>query len=174
MMTRMMKRNILRPLIFFLLITGTYALSAQDTLVVNGVVKGGGGVPLSNVALSVEGSMMLPVITDSTGAFTLEAPSGSSWIIVSPTGAWKSRRIYLNRQSELTIYLSAYDQIAGDDPLLVLNQERLRKDMATAFSEPDMSTRLHTSAFTVDEFMQGNVSGMYTVNLCQQCAPLYC
>lgn len=164
MMTRMMKRNILKPLIFFLLITGTYTLSAQDSLVVNGMVKGGGGVPISDVALSVEGSAMLPVITDSTGAFTLVAPSGSSWIIVSPTGAWKPRRIYLNRRSELTIYLSAYDQIAGDDPLLVLNQERLRKDMATAFSEPDMRTRHHTSAFTADEFMQGNISGMYTVD----------
>ncbi len=164
MMTRMMKRNILKALIFFLLITGTCALYAQDSLLVKGVVKGGGGVPLSNVALSVEGSMMLPVVTDSTGAFTLKAPSGSSWIIVSPTGTWKPRRVYLNRRSELTIYLSAGDQKAGDDPLLLLNQERLRKDMTTAFSEPDMGTRHHTSAFTVDEFMQGNVSGMYTVN----------
>lgn len=159
-----MKRNILKPLLFALLIAGSSALLAQDTLVVKGVVKGGGGIPVSNVALSVEGSSVLPVITDSTGAFTMQVPSGSSWIIVSPTGNWKPRRIYLNDRNELSIYLSSMDQRSGDDPLLVLNQERLRKDMATAFSEPDMSERHHSSAFTIDEYMQGNVAGMYTVN----------
>ncbi len=164
MMNSMMKRNILKPLLILLCLAGAFALDAQDTLVVSGVVKGGGGVPVSNVALSIEGSVLLPVITDSTGSFSLQVTSGSSWIIVSPTGAWKPRRIYLNNRSELSIYLSEKSQISGDDPLLVMNQERLRKDMATAFSEPDMSTRHHTSAFTVDEFMQGNVSGMYTTN----------
>jgi len=164
MMTRMMKRTIIKPLIFLLLITGTYVLHAQDTLVVNGIVKAGGGTPVPNVALSVEGSAMLPVITDSTGAFSLTVPSGNAWIIVSPTGEWKQRRIYLNMRSELTVYLSMWNQVSGDDPLLVLNMQRQRRDMSTAFSEPDMSTRHHTNAFTVDEFMEGNVSGMHTVN----------
>lgn len=159
-----MKRNFLKSLLFLLCLTGSYALHAQDTLVVKGVVKAGGGDPVPNVALSIEGSSMLPVITDSTGLFTLKVPSGSAWIIVSPTGAWKHRRIFVNMRSELTVYLNGIDQISGDDPLLVLNQERLRKDMASAFAEPDMSKRHHTSAFTMDEYMQGNVSGMYTVN----------
>ena len=164
MMTRMMKRTMIKPLFFLLLIAGTFGLHAQDTIVVKGLVRAGGGVPVANVALSVEGSAMLPVITDSTGAFSIKVPSGNSWIIVSPTGAWKQRRIYLNERNELTIYLASREQISGDDALLVLNQQRLRKDMATAFSEPDMRTRHHTNAFTVDEFMQGNVAGMYTVN----------
>ena len=163
MMTKMMNRNILKALIILLLIAGPYALSAQDTLEVNGVVKSGRGVPISDVALSVEGSAMLPVVTDSSGAFRLKVTSGNSWIIVSPTGTLKQRRIFLNKRSELTIYLSNINQISGDDPLLVLNQVRLRKDMTTAFSEPDIKKRHHTNAFTVDEFMQGNVSGMHTV-----------
>ena len=54
MMTRMMKRTIIKPLIFLLLITGASALYAQDTVVVKGLVKAGGGTPVSNVALSVE------------------------------------------------------------------------------------------------------------------------
>lgn len=159
-----MKANISRLLFLLFLATVTLSLQAQDTLLVKGVVKAGGGLPVSNVAVSVEGSSMMPVITDTAGAFTLPVISGDVWIIVSPTGVLKPRRIYLNQRSEISIYLTPSNQISGDDPLFVMNQTILRRDMVTAFSEPGIGDRHHGSAFTVDEHMQGNVAGMHTLN----------
>ncbi len=43
MMNSMMKRNILKPLLILLCFAGAFALEAQDTLVVSGVVKAGRG-----------------------------------------------------------------------------------------------------------------------------------
>ena len=163
-MIRPMKRNISILALFVALVPFATNILAQDTISVTGIVKSSLKMPASNVSVSVEGSTMLPVVTDSTGAFTLQAVSGNEWLIVSPTGDLKMRRIFLNKRTDLTIYLNSEERISGDDPMVILDQTYLRRDMVSAFAEPDLSERHHNSAFTVDEYMEGNVSGMYTVN----------
>ncbi len=139
------------------------ALLAQETLEVEGVVISG-GEPVPEVSVSVVGSSMLPVVTDSLGKFTLLVPSGDSWLIFSPTGELKRRSVYLNHRSSLKIYLIPVEYSSGDDPVVILSQERLRRNMVGAFSELEMEGRPYQSAFTVDEHMQGRIPGMHVVN----------
>lgn len=164
MMIRDMKRDLSVLILLVLLMPAGAALWAQDTITVSGIIKSSTKTPVSNVSVSVEGSSMLPVVSDSSGAFTLSGVSGRDWLIVSPTGDLKMRRIYVNNRSEINIYLNGEERISGDDPIIILDQPVLRRDMVSAFAEPDIKERHHNSAFTLDEYMQGNVSGMYTVN----------
>lgn len=159
-----MKRSAIALVGLGILLAGSGALKAQDTLRIRGVIRAGNGDPVANVAVSEEGSARLPVVTDSLGQFSMVVGSGSSWLIVSPAGDLKPRRIYLNGRKELDFYLTGTDRISGDDVLLILEQEGLRRNMVAAHSEPDFRNRHHGSDFTLDEYMQGNVAGMYTLH----------
>lgn len=147
-----------------LIFAGMITLYAQDTIQVSGVIYTSVNTPAADVAVSVEGSSQLPVVSDESGEFTLPVVSGSDWIIVSPTGGWKARRIYLNKRTELIIYLTGAEMLSGDDALVILDQQVLRKDMVSAHTEASIANRHHTSSFTIDEHMQGLVPGMHVVN----------
>ena len=69
--------------------------SAQDTIRVEGLVVSHGNRPVANVSVSMEGSLELPVVTDSTGTFSLGAVARDRWIIVAPASGYKRKRIYL-------------------------------------------------------------------------------
>jgi TonB-linked SusC/RagA family outer membrane protein len=142
----------------------TFSAMSQDTTYVKGVVMSDAGKPLANVSLSIEGYLQRPVETNETGEFTLASVSGSDWIIVSPVDKYKMKRVYLNNRSELTIYLSSEDIAAGDDPINILSQQILRRNMISAYSVLNTSTIHHTEAITIDQFMQGKVSGANIVN----------
>jgi TonB-linked SusC/RagA family outer membrane protein len=159
-----MKRTVSILALMFCLLPMATHLWSQDTLQVTGLIKSSLRTPVANASVSVEGSTMLPVVTDSSGTFSLQVPSANSWLIISPTGDLKMRRIFLNKRTELTIYLNSEERISGDDPMVILDQVHLRRDMVSAFAEPDIRDRHHTSAFTLDEHMHSNVSGMYTIN----------
>ncbi len=162
MMNSKMKRS-LQVICFVFWISGFTGLMAQDSLVVRGVIRNGAGEPIPSVALSEGGSARMPVLTDKDGKYEMVVNSGNTWIIVSPSGAYSPRRIYLAGRTELDIYLSEAGRISGDDKVTILNQKILRRDMACSYAEPRIGTRHYTPAFTVDEHMQGIVSGLYTV-----------
>ncbi len=147
-----------------LLMTGMAGLNAQDTVLFKGVIWSGIRKPVPNVSVSVEGSSQLPVVTDTSGMFELPVPRGGAWINVSPTGAFKRRRIFLNNQEAMTIYLTEQEMVSGDDPLRILAFQRLRRDMVASHSELDLSDRHRTNAVTVDQHMQGKVPGMLVIN----------
>jgi len=159
-----MKKRTLLILFLVLCLSGIHGLSAQDSLVVRGVIRDGSGDPLLSVAVSEEGSTRMPVLTGNDGSYELIVSSERAWIIISPSSSYSQRRIFLAGRTELNLFLSEAGRASGDDPLLVLNQDIRRRDMVTAFSEPRIDKRHHSAAFTVDEHMQGRVAGMYTIN----------
>ncbi len=163
MMTDAMKRISQCIALWICLFPGSIHLSAQDTITLKGVVISGRNEPVSNVSVSIEGSSMLPVVTNDSGEFSLPVSSGNVWIIVSPAGGLKKRRIYLNNRQNLTIYLTTSEMASGDDPLNLLSQERLRRDMVASHTELNIRGRHRTSSFTIDEHMQGRVPGMFVV-----------
>lgn len=159
-----MKRTAQLVTLIFLLVSGLSELIAQDTTIVKGVIKSGLDEPVPDVSVSIEGSSMLPVVTNASGEFSLLAASGSVWLIVSPTGDWKKRRIYLNNSEKMVIYLTAKEMTSGDDPFTILSQKRLRRDMVASYAELNIRDRHLTPALSVDEYMQGRISGMNVVN----------
>ena len=69
---------------------GVSGLNAQDTLQLEGLVVYSGN-PVPGVSISIEGSSMLPKVTDQGGEFTIPVPADGAWLIVSPTGEFKGR-----------------------------------------------------------------------------------
>ena len=147
-----------------MLIFGISTVFAQDTLFVKGVVVNGLNMPVSNVSIGIEGSFELPVVSNEAGEFTLAAPSGSEWLNVSPSDQYKKKRVFLNNRTELKIYLTSNDVVSGDDNLVVLSQDILRRDMVASFSTINSSDIKHTPVLSVNQFFQGRVSGMNVIN----------
>jgi TonB-linked SusC/RagA family outer membrane protein len=147
-----------------LFIFGLNSVRAQDTILVRGKVLNENSQPVSNVAVGVEGSFELPAITNETGEFTIRVLNGNEWLNVSPSSGYKEKRVYLNNRTDITIYLTSFDLSAGDDPISVLNQTRLKRNMISTFSVLNTEQIKQTPALTVDQFMQGRVAGLHVVN----------
>jgi len=154
--------------LFFLLIfipaLSFFSLQAQDTVVVEGVVLSHLKQPVPDVTVSIEGSGLLPVVTDQTGRFRLKSTSGEDWIIVSPTGEYKRKRIFLNNRKKLTIYLTTNDISSGYDQLSVLDQQILKRNIISSHSELNTENIHQSAVLSVDQYMQGRVPGMNVVN----------
>ncbi len=137
---------------------------SQDSLQVRGIILSGSSDPVPDVSVSVEGSSQLPVVSDTEGEFTLEAPSGDVWIIVSPTGRFKSKRVFLNNRTHLTIYLTSDDMASGSDMVNILSQPMRKRNLVGAFTDLNVKDIDQTSALTIDQYLQGRVSGMLVVD----------
>ncbi len=137
---------------------------AQDTLLVKGIVVNGLNKPVSNVSVGIEGSFELPVVTNEAGEFLLSALSGEVWLNVSPSESYKKKRIFLNNRSEIKIYLTSNSVESGDDNLVVLSQDILKRDMVASFSTINSAAIKETPVLSVNQFFQGRVSGLNVIN----------
>jgi TonB-linked SusC/RagA family outer membrane protein len=140
-----------------------YAQSS-DTLLVKGVILNGSNQPVANVSVGVEGSYELPALTDQAGVFAVKVLSGDEWLNVVPTANYKPRRVFLNRRTELTVYLTNSEIESGDDQISILSRPFLKRDLVSAFSAVNAENILHSPVISVDQYMQGRVTGMHVVN----------
>jgi TonB-linked SusC/RagA family outer membrane protein len=147
-----------------LLIFYVSAVLAQDTLLVRGVIVDGLNKPLANVSVGVEGSFELPAVTNEAGEFTIVAASGSDWLNISPSGDYKRKRIFLNNRTVLKIYLTSLGIDSGDDNLVLLSQDILKRDMVASFTSVNTTSIKETPSLSVNQYFQGKVPGLRTVN----------
>jgi TonB-linked SusC/RagA family outer membrane protein len=141
-----------------------FSIHAQDTIIVNGVILSNNNRPIPNVSISIEGTSLLPVVTNEAGKFSLKTTSGEGWIIISPTSDYKKKRVFLNNKDNITIYLAAEDISAGDDQFSILSQQIRNRNIISAYSELVTKDFYKTTAITIDQYMQGRIPGMYVVN----------
>ena len=99
---------------------------AQDTVLVKGTIYSQTNQPIPNVSVSIAGSFQRPSVTNEAGEFTLSSGSGQDWIIISPTGGYKMKKVFLNNRTELKIYLTPEDMQSGDDPLYYPEQAGIK------------------------------------------------
>lgn len=137
---------------------------AQDSLLVKGIVVNGLNIPLANVSVGVEGSFELPAVTNEAGEFSVVAASGSDWLNISPSGEYKKKRVFLNNRTEIKVYLTSNGIESGDDNLVILAQDILRRDMVASFSSINSAAIKETPALSINQFFQGRVSGMNVTN----------
>ena len=135
----------------------------KDSILVKGVIVSGTNTPLPNITISVEGSQKLPVVTNEAGEFSIELNAGDNWLLISPASDYKTKRIFLNHRKELKIYLTDNDLSAGDDPMTILSQKTIKKDIVSSYFELNADGSSKTSAISIDEYMQGKVPGMNTI-----------
>jgi len=160
-----LKRALLIAAVFLLSIFSSQAQNelAKDSILVKGVIVSGTNTPLSNITISVEGSRQLPVVTNDAGEFSIKSNSGNNWLIISPVSDFKTQRIFLNNRNNLKIYLTDNDLSAGDDPLTILSQKIVKKDIVSSYFELNASGSNKTGAMFIDEYMQGRIPGMNTI-----------
>lgn len=153
----------------FLLILGITCLFnsniyAQDSLYVKGQVIGSNNKPLSNIAISIEGVFTDPAITDAEGKFEMKSPSGDVWLLVSPVGYYKTKRIFLNNRSDLKIYLTPKDVASIHDDVTAVFGTEKRRSIIGAFESVSVDDVHKMPYETIDEYFQGRVAGMNVVN----------
>lgn len=155
----------LRKAFFFcFLLSAVNVLTAQDTLNIEGIVLSGAGRPVPDVTIGFEGSAELPVVTGESGEFSLLAPSGDGWLIVSPMSGFREQRIFLNNRQELTIYLTADDMSSGHDEIELLSLNFTKRNIVASFAELNIDNIHHTSSLTIDQHMEGRIPGMHVIN----------
>ncbi|MDO9040705.1 MAG: TonB-dependent receptor plug domain-containing protein, partial [Bacteroidota bacterium] len=137
--------------------------TASDSILVKGVVVSGTNAPLSNITISIEGSREMPEVTNDAGEFSILSGPGDNWLIVSPVSDYKSKRIFLNKRDYIKIYMAQDDLTSGDDPLQILSQRKVRKDVVSSFFETKASGSYRTPAISIDEFLQGKAPGVNVV-----------
>ncbi len=159
----LIKFKTLLPLITFLIMNLFFSY-AQDSVLIKGVVMSDLNQPLPGVSVNIEGSANLPSVTSEMGEFSLLSASDEAWLIVSPTGDYKPKRIFLNKRPALKIYLTPDDIPAGDDMLSILSREVRKRNVISSYSELDLDNIHHSPSLTVDQYMQGRISGVYVIN----------
>jgi len=170
--TGMMKRKVkiitlMRYKVFFIaavMLASGFQLLSQDTTMVRGMVRSSSGDPVPNVSIGVEGSSLLPVITDSTGTFEIRSVSGDEWLVVAPASGFKQMRVYLNKRTELVLVLTREDVRSGDDKVVLMSRQVPGKDVVASYSELSTGELHHTSELSIDQHMEGEIPGMYVVN----------
>jgi len=116
------------------------------------------------VSIVVEGSELQPFVTDSTGVFQVEAPSGDAWLIVTPASGFHSRRIYVNRMTNHFITLTPLDLFSEYKSISTLKSSIESRDMISSFEDIDPEKVVYTPVQSVDQFLLGNISGMYSTS----------
>lgn len=147
-----------------ILMIGITSVTAQDTLVVKGMIVNGANEPVANVSVGVEGSFELPAVTDENGEFEVKALSGNKWLNVEPSGNYKNKRVNINNRTDIKIYLTESDVESGYDVIEILEQERSRRNIIAAFNSLNTDDIRHTPSLSVDQYMQGRVSGVHVLN----------
>lgn len=145
--------------LLFLLIGNIFYTIGQDSLVVKGVVLSDNRMPFPNVSVSIAGSLQLPVVTNEKGEFILKTKSGDEWLVVSPPGEYKSKKVFLNQRSELKIFVSSEDLLTGDDVFTILNTEVSRRNIVAASSEIHINNIRNQNPVTIDQYMSGLLPG---------------
>ena len=136
---------------------------AKDSILVKGVIVSGTNTPVSNVTISIEGSYQMPAVTNEAGEFSIKSSTGNNWLIIAPVSEYKTKRVYLNNRHDLKVYLTGNDLVGGDDPLTILSQKRIKKDVVSAYFDIKPTEIYQTGANSIDEFLQGRTPGMSVV-----------
>lgn len=147
-------------LLLSLFISQAQSQMAKDSILVKGVVVSEKNTPLSNITISVEGSRQQPVVTNEAGEFSIKSNAGDNWLLISPASDFKTKRIFLNNRDLLKVYLTSTDLSSGDDPLNILSQRLLKKDIVSSYFDVKSLDSYKTGAVSIDEFMQGKIPGM--------------
>ncbi len=147
-----------------LLIFGISTAYAQDTLLVTGTIVNTANEPVANVSVGVEGSFDLPTVTDQNGTFSVKTLSGSNWLNISPSDNYQKKRIFVNNRSFIKIYLTPIGIASGEDDITLLSQQFLARDMVASFSSINSEKIKETPVLSIDQFFQGRVPGIRTIN----------
>jgi len=152
------------PVLILILAAASLSVHARDSVLVRGTILSASHKPLANISVGIEGSYELPVLTDEAGRFTIKAKSGSDWLIISPAADFKKKRVFINQREKIQIFLTPEDLVSLDDQYSILSKTVYKKNIVSSYSDLKTNDIHFTPALSVDQYMQGRIAGMHTVN----------
>jgi TonB-linked SusC/RagA family outer membrane protein len=147
-----------------ILLTTSVILTQEALNKVEGIVLSTSGTTFPDVTINFEGSEGLPVVTDGSGKFVLEVPSGDVWLLISPPRGYKDKRVFLNSREFITIFVTPNEISSGYDKVNLISQSINKRDIVATYSELDPTDIKYTHSISIDEFMTGRVPGLHVVN----------
>jgi len=157
----------IKTALLLLILTGflpSEILLAQGSVSIRGKVLYSKGVPVPDVSISIENENIAPVFTDSAGNFTLLAPSGNSWLMISPAHTYKNQRIYIGKNASFEIYLTPYENPSGYDQINTHMGLISRRDVLSSVSHRDNDNFSNSGYTSIEQYLQGSMSGLYHIS----------
>ncbi len=137
------------------------SLAGQSEIELNGKIFNSFQEPLGDVAVNYYGSLESPVITDTSGMFTISVPSGEVWLNISPVVGYMEKQVFLNDRKSITIYLVENEEESGYEELDYLGNTYRRRDIVSKINTGLGGDKFSNSYESFDQNLQGKVSGMY-------------
>lgn len=119
------------------------------------------GNPVPGVTISVEGEMDVPVVSDSSGSFSLNVNSMDAWILVSPSEHYKSSRIYLNNRKNITIYLTPSDLESIHDIVQTPFGQEEKKYLSYPIEDMNPASMAYHPNQNTDQTFSGLIPGLF-------------
>lgn len=160
-----MNRNIRHIVVFLFALALCTNLASQETIEVGGLIRGINNMPVVGTSVSIEGILTAPVITDSTGTFIISVPNLEVTLLISPMGAFKSKRIYLNKRKQLEITLTPSDLPDEQDLAAHLFYEKELGDFVSSAVIPETDLLHKQMDPSPDSYFKGLIPGMWTTGM---------
>lgn len=134
-------------------------MMGQSTKMLTGIVLNDAKQPVSEVTVNIPGSS--PVYTGEDGTFTLPRVKDSEWLYVTPLDGYSPKKILLQNQEKLTIYVTSLDMESNFDKVLTPLDDQDRRDVISAFKTLDPSSFEDENNTSAEQYLQGRVAGAY-------------
>jgi len=162
-----MSKNLNISILITLLITALPVIPgmAQDLVEIEGMVQNERGDALGGISISIEGELTDPVVTDSSGLFSIPVPPGPQWLIISPAELYKTKRVYLTGREYVKIMLSPMDLSTGEDVILNVFTEEPKRDLLSPARSIEPGLLYRITGQTIDESFQDHMAGVFKTHL---------
>ncbi|MFC2098994.1 TonB-dependent receptor plug domain-containing protein, partial [Bacteroidota bacterium] len=151
--------------ITWFLVLLSMTLFGQAGNVVNGKIINSRNQPVKDVAVNYEGSESSPVITDSTGHFEIEVPSGDAWLNITPVGGYYDKRVYLNRKNDITVCVIEDGSRSIYSDILYLGKNTQENNLTSSLYSKGTEGKLTNTDESFDQGLQGRIAGVYQVGM---------
>ncbi|MCK4920367.1 MAG: SusC/RagA family TonB-linked outer membrane protein [Bacteroidales bacterium] len=139
-------------------------LSAQNSILVKGIVVNDKNEAVPGIAISIEGVTGAPEITDENGEFSISSEKDQFWLFVSPVNLYKSKKVFIDNTEFIKIRLSSLDLTDGYDEIIDIIDPKLRRNFIGSQSTIDLDNIRQIPYQTTDQFLASKVAGLYSVN----------
>jgi len=151
--------------IAFVLTCLSFQMFAQETGIrLTGIVSGENGVPVPNVSISIEGLLVAPVLTDTSGEFEINAPDGNVWLLITPISKYKALRIYLNNREALNIKLIPFDRESIYDEITTIKGIKAKRNILGSHEAVSLDATIEQPNQTITQYLAGQTSGLLVYN----------
>ena len=134
-----------------------------EKLVVTGLVKDKGGMPLPGVTILLKGTQ-LGGVTDADGNFRLTLPGNTEHVLIFSFVGMKTREIKVNDAKHLTVVMEE-DAKEMDEVVVVAYGTQLKRNVTGSIASVDDFKPQESQVGNVMTGLQGRVSGLWVRKL---------